>query len=112
MLASVAEVPTFVARKEAFGPRLKDLILPGSHHLHVSLSGCFVVMMMIAAEGCVCPRRHGGLAVSRRMGKKARPVLLFGVFFSRLTRASFWFVPHPPPTLVACHAVGYLSLPR
>lgn len=36
MLANAAAVPTFVARKEAFGPRLKDLVLPGSHHLHVS----------------------------------------------------------------------------
>lgn len=35
MLANAAAIPAFVQRKEAFGPRLKDLILPGSHHLHV-----------------------------------------------------------------------------
>eukprot|EP00752_Nemacystus_decipiens_P001416 g1397.t2 len=35
MLANADEVPTFMARKEAFGPRLKDLVLPGSHHLHL-----------------------------------------------------------------------------
>lgn len=36
MLANTAAVPTFLPRKEAFGARLKDLALPGSHHLHVS----------------------------------------------------------------------------
>ncbi|CAM9543830.1 unnamed protein product [Scytosiphon promiscuus] len=37
MLANADDSPEFVARKEAFGQdgRLRDLILPGSHHLHL-----------------------------------------------------------------------------
>ncbi|CAM9126387.1 unnamed protein product [Pylaiella littoralis] len=35
MLVDVDSVPTFLRRKEACGERLRDLVLPGSHHLHL-----------------------------------------------------------------------------
>ncbi len=44
MLADEGAVPGFLPRKEACGERLTDLVLPGSHHLHVSKScGCLKV---------------------------------------------------------------------
>lgn len=50
MLANADESPEFVARKEAFGHegRLRDLVLPGSHHLHVRFSEFF------ALKQCLC----------------------------------------------------------
>lgn len=45
MLANADGVAEFAARKEACGERLRDLVLPGSHHLHVSRRSVYLLCL-------------------------------------------------------------------